>query len=287
MRVLIGFVLLASTPAWADAPKAPIVFVENAQVAELADVITYPARVSSRVQAAIYAPVEGVIASIDASLGKPVRAGERVLAIKNTDPVYEYVPIAVAAPVNGVVSSLDVSVGARVTKGQALASVIDPAQVRLVVEVPASDVAAIQPGLGGTFAAAVLGRDAKPLGVKISGISPLIDSATGTASAELAFDQNQKSIPLGTLGKVSFAINKRQGVQIPEQALVYRGKETFVRVVEAGKVKMTPVKIAETRSGRTEIASGLSKGAAVIVRSSGFVADGQEVVVQAADVVAK
>jgi multidrug efflux pump subunit AcrA (membrane-fusion protein) len=283
--IVAGLVLGAAALADAPTGKAPVVLVEPAHVAELADLITYPARVTSKINAGVYAPNDGVITSLPVTLGRTVRAGEALLRIKNTDPVYEYVPVPVEAPVAGVISTLDVTLGARVTKGQALATITDPSKQRLVVEVPASDLGRVQSGLEGTLAVPALG--AKALPVKIAGLSPLVDPATGTATAELDVVGSPTALPLGALGKVTFATNKRQGIQVPEQAIVYRGKDTLVRIVDGGKAKLAPVQIAETRKGLTEIASGLKDGVLVIVRASGFVADGQDVTVQNGDVAKK
>jgi RND family efflux transporter MFP subunit len=259
---------------------------EQAQVVEIADAITYPARVTSKVKATVFAPAEGVITKIHAPLGSQIRAGATLMAIKNTDPLYEYVPIAVETPVTGVVSALEVTPGSKVVKGQALATVIDPKQTGLVVEVPAADLASFVKGLKGTFQLG-LSRDPQPIETEVSGISPLVDPLTGTATAELVSAKTGALVPPGTIGKVSFSINKRQGIQVPEQAIVYRGKDTLVRVVAEGKAKMVPVQVAQTRKGLTEVLSGLAAGSAVVVRASGFVADGQAVVVQNGDVAKK
>lgn len=266
--------------------KAPVVMTETTEVVEIADWVTYPARVTSKVKATVFAPAEGIITKVSAPLGSQVKAGQALMAIKNTDPVYEYVPIAVETPVAGVVSALEVTPGSKVARGQAVATVIDPKQTGLVVEVPAADLTSFVKGLKGhfTFSAAA---DAKPIETEVSGISPLVDSLTGTATAELTFAKSAPVIPPGAIGKVAFAINRRQGIQVPEQAIVYRGKDTLVRVVADGKAKMVPVQVAATRKGLTEITKGLVSGAAVIVRASGFVADGQAVVVQNGEVAKK
>ncbi len=266
--------------------KAPVVMTETAQVVEIADAITYPARVTTKVKATVFAPAEGIITKIHAPLGAQIRAGATLMAIKNTDPLYEYVPIAVETPVTGVVSALEVTPGSKVARGQALATVIDPKQTGLVVEVPAADLPSFVKGLKGQFSFAMAGEQ-KPMETEVSGISPLVDPLTGTATAELVFGKAAPIVPPGAIGKVLFAINKRQGIQVPEQAIVYRGKDTLVRVVAEGKAKMVPVQVAATRKGLTEVISGLLAGSAVIVRASGFVADGQAVVVQNAEVAKK
>lgn len=281
--------LWASSHVFADEnAKSPVVIAEKAAPEEIADQITYPARVISRVKAAIYAPSDGVVTRVLTPLGAHVRLGQPILEIKNIDPVYEYVPVGIESPVAGIVSSVDVTAGSKVTKGQSLATVTDPRQIGLVVEVPASDLSALHRGLIGKFSLPILGAEAKPVETHVSGVSPMVDPLTGTATAELALvSAGTKMPPPGAIGKVTFALNVRSGIQISEQAVIYRGKETLIRKVLDGKAKLAPVTLGETRKGRTEVLSGVSKDDLVVVRASGFVADGQAVTVQAGDVAQK
>jgi multidrug efflux pump subunit AcrA (membrane-fusion protein) len=274
-----GLVLAASV-ARAEA-KAPIVVVQPAKRVTLSDEVSYPARLVSRVQATVNAPADGVVSRILAPLGSRVRAQAAIMRIKNTDPVFEYVPVPVETPVAGIVSSVEVTEGTKVTKGQSLATVTDPAQVRAIIEVPASDLRAVSRGLGGKLSFPNLGTAGTVYDVKIEGLSPMVDPASGTATAELSIKlPGGVPPPIGMIGVARFGLNPRQGLQVPEQALVYRGADTFVRIVEGSKAKLVAVKVAATRRGMTEIASGLRDNAPVVVRTSAFVGDGQDVVVE-------
>jgi multidrug efflux pump subunit AcrA (membrane-fusion protein) len=165
-----------------------------------------------------------------------------------------------------------------VRRGDPLVTVVDPKSVRLAVELAASDMARVEPGLVGEFA--TRGGSAFSVKVRVDGISPLIDPSTGTTTAELVVVPGGKPLPIGLVGRVTFKVGKRKGLTIPEDALTYRGDETLVKVVDAGVAHLKPVKVAETRRGEAEISSGLKEGERVIIRSSGFVADGQAVTVQ-------
>jgi len=283
-----GLPLLAVAASSPGAEQAPIVIVQAVKTAALGDTITYPARISSEVQAQVYAPSDGVVTRIVATLGTRVRKGARLLLIKNTDPAYEYVPVVVDAPVKGVVSAVAVTEGTRVTRGQALASLTDPERVSLRVEIPAADLTTLKPGASGTFTLPTLEKSFPPLAVKVRAVSPLVDPATGTATAELTCSGSLTCrLPLGAIGRATFLVNRHQGLQVPEQALVYRGKKTLLRLVDHGKARFVPVKVATTQQGLTEITAGLHSGDQVIVRTSGFVADGQPVVVQNGSVATK
>ncbi|MEZ4752172.1 MAG: hypothetical protein R3B54_16520 [Bdellovibrionota bacterium] len=114
----------------------------------------------------------------------------------------------------------------------------------------------------------------------MSGVSPFVDPATGTAGAELEFKKGPAHLPPGSMGRVYFKVRAHAGFQVPEDAVVYRGKKTLLRVVQESKAKLTPVELGPIRRGLVEIQEGLTEGDTIVVRASQFIADGEEVTVQ-------
>jgi multidrug efflux pump subunit AcrA (membrane-fusion protein) len=259
---------------------SPIVFVQKAERTELFDVLTYPARVTAKVSAAVLSEVEGVIFKLVTPLGAKVAAGDVLMIVKNTDPVFDYAATQVKAPVAGIVGAAGVTEGSRVTKGQHLVTVTDPSFIKLLIEVSGPDLAEIVPKLPGTV---VFPGDEKLFTVKVAGVAGEIDPATGTATAELSFiahGEDQKRIRPGLLGKASFKVREHWGFEIPESALVYHGEHTFLRFVEDNHVKVKPISIGLIRRGKVEVLKGLSAHEAVVMRSSIYVADGESVQVE-------
>jgi len=262
-----------------EKPKPPVVFVEIAKSTDLFDLLTYPARLVPKVNATVLSDSEGIITKIDTPLGTPVQKQQRILTLKHTDPVYDYAPISVTAPVAGVVSSVEVTEGSRVTKGQKLVTITDPKKIKIVVEIASTDISAILVGLTGELKIAGY-EDAIP--VKVTGISPFVDPASGTATTELSLEDTKKpmALPPGLVGRVAFRVREHKGFQIPDHAIVYKGKDSFVRTVENGKAKLSPVTLGQSRRGFVEILKGLSAGTTIITRTNSYIADGEEVSVQ-------
>lgn len=272
-----GRALAAPSPP-SEKPK-PVVSVQRATPTPIFDLLSYPARVTSTVNATILSETEGVVTTIEKPLGSSVKKGEPLLRLQHTDPVFQYAPVVVRAPVAGVVGSLEVTLGARVAKGQKLATVTDPDDLRLIIEVVAADLPLINAGLKGEFRRTG-SEEAAP--VKVSGVSPFVDPGTGTATAELKFEGDwAKRMQPGLVGRISFRVREHEGVQLPEEAIVYRGKDTFVRVVdENGKAKLRPVQLGPMRQGAVEILTGIEPGSRVVVRASQYVPDGATVQVE-------
>ncbi len=289
MRFIWGFVslqlfvfILLSPTLEAAINKKPVVFVQKVASRELSESLTYPARVEPRTKAAVVAEADGVVTRIIAPLGSSVRTRSPLLVIKNTDPIYQYSPMVVTSTVDGVVSRVEVTEGSRVSRGDKLLLVTDPEQVRVAVEVTAQDLPSIKPGMTAELRSS--SDDGEPVILKVKGISPFVDPATGTASCELELEKKkgtaQKLPPVGVIARVHFKANVRKGISIADSAITYRGKDPFVRVVTDGKAKLVPVRIGNKQSGVVEIVKGLKDGDSVVERASGFIADGEEVEVQ-------
>lgn len=275
--------LLSPQASFAATPKKPIVFTLTAAQIDISDPLTYPARVLSDVNARILAETDGVVLKILSPLGTKVRRGGALAVIKNIESGYTYSPMTVPASVGGVVSQVKVTVGSQVTRGQELFIVTDPSELKLTMEVSASDVAALRRAGEGEFTVSGL---RKPVKIKLLGVSPLIDPATGTATAEFrVITANGTPAPLapGQLGQARLDVNKRKGFVLPDHAVLYKGDATFARVITDGKAQKVPINLGRKLRGQVEVLSGLKAGDIVIERASGHVAENAEVEVQATD----
>ena len=264
---------------FADGEPATVM-VEKAKLSDIYDEVSYPARVQSKVNATVRADTDGVVTKLSTNLGSKVTRGTVLLQIKNDDPVYQYVSINQTSPVSGVVSSFEIAEGASVKKGQSLLTIVDPDKLKINVEVTASDLKNIKPGFEGIFEYQVAGGATQKITAKVSGVSPLIDGLTGTATAEMTAQFSNREVGPGYLGKVVFQLNKRKGIQVPEQAITYRGNATFLRLVENDTARNVKIKMGRTQRGLVEVVDGAKADKLFVVSTSGFVADGEKVKVQ-------
>ncbi len=277
MTVML-LVLSVTFKIYASTPQIPSVFVKNVEMTQLFDSLDYPGRVEAKINASILAESDGVIAKILKPLGTPVKKSDKLIIVQNTDPVYQYAPMQIENVVSGVVSQVFVTEGSRVAKGDKLMLVTDPAQLRVIVEVPAADLKSVH-----QHDHAQLTQGGDTWDVKVKGISPFVDPSTGTANCELEFVSGQKNKlrpPAGALTKVSFKADQRQGISVVDTAVFYRGKDTFVRVIRDKHAFLQPVKIGKKQFGMVEIVNGLKANDQVVERTSSFISDGEEVKVE-------
>jgi multidrug efflux pump subunit AcrA (membrane-fusion protein) len=259
----------------------PTVEVKTLAPEPIYDALTYPAKLSPRIDAKIIADSDGIVKSISRHLGEIARKNQIIMTLKQIVPGLHYEPNNALAPLQGVVSSIDVSEGTRVTKGQQLATITDPSRLKILVELAVTDLPSVREGMAGTLK---LSGSPEAIPVKVRGISPLIDQVSGTATCELGLGDRviASELPAGFVGKVSFRAHEHHGLQVPEDAVVYRDRGPFLRVVVDGKVAYRAVTLGETRQGKVEIVSGAQSGQVVIVRSSAFLVEGDPVKAQTA-----
>lgn len=272
----------------ATAPDRARVLVQEMKPADDTRRLLVPAKVDARVASLVSAEVEGLVTAIRKPLGTRVKAGEVVLYVENKDPAFTYAKVAVRSPVNGVVSQMDTSLMSRVARGDHLFMVIDPKELRLTAEIPGVDLALVSPGSSGVFKTNP--DDKNGTRVRVSGVSPLVDSRTGTAAAELEFvtpkgassKKGKEAAPalpaIGMVGTVLFETNRGKVMMMPESALGYLDGKPVVRVLESnGKVKRKPIELGEQKESLLVVLKGLEAGDKLIVRASRTVKDGEDV----------
>lgn len=187
--------------------------------------------------------------------------------------------MVIKSPIDGVVDKIKLSEGSLTKQGEEILSIVDPSKIRIILELPASDLLGINKKSIGILTHSSSKEKFK---VKVKGISPTVDQTTGTATVvlELQDIKKAKMVPIGTIAKVQFKAGIHQGLLAPEIAVNYKGKDPYVRVIEDKKVKTINVELGSRKSGNVEIIKGLGPGDKVIVRSSDYVAEGEEVEVQ-------
>ncbi len=282
--VFVVTILAISFSSFAAPEKTPVVFTKLAKKTEIFDQLTFPAKIDSSVQAKIISDSDGVVTKIIAPLGARVARMGAVIQLQNMDPGYSYAPMKVASPVRGVVSQIKVSVGTHCVRGQELATVIDPSASKVTIEIASGDVNAIKAGMKGEL---TVGTSEKPLTVIATGVSPLVDPATGTSTVELKVLEKNAVLTPGTIGQARFKANTRMGYVLPDSAVVYRGDSANVRLVVDGRSKINPIKVGKKRNENYEVLSGLKDNDEFIHRASMFVADGDVVKIETAKVEAE
>lgn len=187
----------------------------------------------------------------------------------------------ITAPFDGIVTARKTDIGALIDAGggvgNALFTVSDAKQLRVYVNVPQSDAAAIQPGMTATLT--VPERPGMKFEARLLDTDDSITASSGTLLVQLQVDnQNGLLIP-GEYTEVHFAMpTNPHALLIPASSLIFR--QSGLQVAVLGKdnhAVLKPVTIATDLGTQVEIGSGLDANDRVIDNPPDSIANGDAV----------
>lgn len=166
---------------------------------------------------------------------------------------------AVVAPFSGIVVSRMVEVGEVVTIGKPMMVGFDPAQMRVIVNVPQYKLAEIGTRPKVTVELASLQRWVQPASVAVQ---PSADARTHSTQVRVALPANEEGIYPGMFVRAHFVVGKAKKLLIPASAVVRRSEVVAVYVVdEKGAPKLRQVRLGEAAGAQdVEVLVGLNPG---------------------------
>ncbi len=187
----------------------------------------------------------------------------------------------IRAPFDGVVIARMVDPGDFVRSAaegdaRSLVTVANDGFIRLVLEIPESDVPFVHVGSRLEVQCDALGE--KPLTAKISRTAGAVKAQTRTMRAEANIDNTNHAIIPGLYARVTvhFEANA-QAMVIPSKAIRASGKEVTVLVVDGNIAQAKPITLGYDDGIWAEVKSGLDGDERVIVAASGAVVHGTTV----------
>lgn len=259
--------------------QTPQVFVGSIKKTKIYDELVYPVQVKALRKTVIKADMAGIVTKVHYHLGERVRRKKVLVEIKHTDPMFLGRKVGHKSFLSGMVTKSYVSVGAVVAKGSPLLEVIDPTELKGVFNIPIKDKKLLKRGEKGVLQ---FSSD-KKISVSLVGVSPTVDWSLGVVPAEIKISLNQKSsvkkpeLLLGKIGEVRFKVNEHKGILVPQSAILYRMKKTFLRLIKDKKMQKFPVTLGNKYHDQIEINGDLKEKDLFIVRSNQYIAEGEEV----------
>jgi RND family efflux transporter MFP subunit len=208
-------------------------------------------------------------AAVDASMAN-VR---RLEQLQSFEKIY--------APFDGIVTARNIDIGGLIQAGEnttpkELFHLAAIGKIRVFVSVPEAYAPAIS--VGGKAALTLDEYPGRQFVGTIARNSNAIDQTTRTLNVEVDIDNPKGELLPGAYVFVHFKVPEHAAsLMIPSNTLLFRAEGLRVGVVRNGRVQLVPVTIGKDEGANVEIASGLTKGDAVILNPSDSLASGQEV----------
>lgn len=164
---------------------------------------------------------------------------------------------AVTAPYGGVVGARLVEVGEMVTVGKPLMSGFDPAQMRVIVDVPQYKLAEI-----GAHPQAMIELSGHRVPAASVEVLPAADARTHSTQVRAYLPANESNIYPGMFVRVHFTVGRASKLLIPSSAVVRRSEVVAVYVVgDKGEARLRQVRLGEAAGeSEIEVLAGLNPG---------------------------
>ncbi len=292
---LLGGLLLVGGAAWLMSPRSEAAPAPEATSRPALTVSTVVRRQESWAQtlsangsivpwqeAVIGAQLQGVrIAEVKVSIGDWVKRGEVLATLDNalgaggnTAPQGKIV-----APDDGVISAVTANVGSMPKSGDELFRLIRQGRLEWQAELTAEELMRLRRGMRATVS---LGEGRRVHGT-VRAISPKVDMQTRFGHALIRLDDS-RDIVAGVFARGTFDLSagKRKVSTLPQTAVMQRGEQTYVLVLDdAARVHERTVAIGQRNGDRIEIRQGLQAGERVVETGGPFLTEGDLVQVVA------
>lgn len=179
----------------------------------------------------------------------------------------------IKAPCDGIVATRLLDPG-EIAQGPIVVLVADE-KLEVVFQVTEQDIIYLKQGQEVRVQVAAAGAELKGI---ISTVSPAADQRTRTYTVKASLPAGQAGLKPGMTATVYYPTLKAENaVVVPKNAVVNRGGEEIVFIVENGRAVGRRVSTGLADSQKVEIKEGLSEGAAIVVKGQEFLNEGQAV----------
>lgn len=169
----------------------------------------------------------------------------------------------VRAPFDGIISARSVEPGESVVfggnliAGQTLMTVFSPDAMRIEVQVPQADAAAI----AADPQARIVFADGHGVDAARVTVFPSADTGSHSVTVRVALPALDPAPPPGSTAKVIFAAAANKALpDIPATAVIHRGEVAAVYVLADGQLSMRQVRLGDALGERVRVIAGLKPG---------------------------
>lgn len=180
------------------------------------------------------------------------------------------------APFDGEVADRLLDPGGFARPGSPILTLVDRQKVRILVDVPESDFAAVAVETPVQLRLVAL---ASQMPGRIARRAPAADPGTRTIHAEIDLDGTQSHIPVGTTAEVTIELGEPlPATELPLRAAAVRGESATLFAVKDGAARKLKIEVLGESGGSLFVAPTLSAGTRIVSEGRALLKDGDRVV---------
>jgi membrane fusion protein, multidrug efflux system len=182
----------------------------------------------------------------------------------------------VTSPINGIIAKRHVDIGAMVSSTTPIVTVVSVNPMVIDAKASERDIARIKPGTQVTVTVDSL--PGQSFAGRVMRIAPLLDAQTRNGLVEIEIPNREGQLKGEMFARIDLDLgSEREATLLPRDALVYRGEQPGVYLIDSDMAKFHPVETGLTQEDKVEVTNGLKTGDVVITRGSNLVKDGDRV----------
>ena len=180
------------------------------------------------------------------------------------------------APMSGHVARRYVDVGALVNPSTPLVHLVNLSTMVTMANVPERQVSKLRVGNQATVEVDAFGPH-KFTG-RIVRISPVLDAATRSALVEMEIPNSEGGLKAEMFARVTLDLaTTRKAVLIPREALVYRGTQPGVYVLQSNRPAFRGIDTGLTQGDDIEVVANLEAGVQIVSRGASMLTEGDQI----------
>lgn len=179
----------------------------------------------------------------------------------------------ILSPMDGQIAERFVDAGAVVSPATPIARVVNLSTMITRANVPEREVSKLRVGNRAQVRVDAFGEQV--FDGKVTRIGPVLDAATRSALVEVEIPNRDVGLRAEMFARVTLDLaSQRPALLVPRQALLYRGQQPGVYVLQEGRPAFREVDPGVLQGDEIEISADLRAGMTVITRGATLVSDG-------------
>jgi multidrug efflux pump subunit AcrA (membrane-fusion protein) len=261
--------------------RAVPVFLNEVEPGEIRSTLFYPAELHAEEEVKVYSVASGKIIKYNYSEGDYIRRGSVLATLDRQEMWDDYMPVTVRAPISGIVARNYLDKGELATETTAISLIVGGSGITGTIKVPDSELPFVKVGMKAELVVSSVSD--KVFVGRVSKVSPVLDTTTRTARAEVLFKDGAASLVAGMFGDIDVITEEKEHVMVvPVKALLYEKEGRngpYCFVVEGDKAKKRTLTLGIVNEESAEVISGLKLGESVVVVGKENLKEDSQVVV--------
>ena len=178
----------------------------------------------------------------------------------------------IRAPFPGVLGITSINLGARVETSTVLTTLDDLSEVEIEFRLPETVYGRIREDQRVTATTAAF--PGRTFAGRVAAVDSRVDQTSRSFRVRARLPNDDRALPVGMFMRLDLKLDTRDGVVVPEEALVVEGGGSFLFVAVDGKAVRRAITTGVRRGGVVEIVGGVASDESVIVRGVQSLRDG-------------